>query len=38
MDAHTVTVIFDDEKTAAADVIAALGQAGYSVPEHQLVE
>ena len=33
MDAHTLTVSFDDEKTSLDDVVGALNKAGYTVPE-----
>lgn len=32
MNAHTVTVAFDDEKASVDDVILALNKAGYAVP------
>jgi copper chaperone CopZ len=34
MDAHTVTVQFDDDELSVDDVIGALGEAGYTVPSH----
>ena len=35
MDDHTVTVAFDDDQLAIDEVIQALNQAGYSVPEYE---
>ena len=35
MSAHTVTVTFDDEVTDLDAIVAALGRAGYTVPEHE---
>ena len=32
MNQHTVSVTFDDEKLSIDDVVAALTQAGYAVP------
>jgi copper chaperone CopZ len=37
MDAHTVTVEFDDEELAVDEIIQTLGKAGYTVPEHTKV-
>ncbi len=34
MNAHTVTVAFDDDEMSIDDVIAALNGAGYTVPSH----
>jgi copper chaperone CopZ len=38
MDAHTVTVSFDDENTGIAAIVAALHDAGYVVKEQQRVD
>ena len=38
MDAHTVTVDFDDEELSIDDVVAALMKAGYAVPEYSQVK
>ena len=35
MNAHTVTVDFDDEETSVDDVVSALTKAGYAVPEYE---
>lgn len=35
MNAHTVTVTFDDEVADLDAIIGALGKAGYTVPEHE---
>jgi copper chaperone CopZ len=35
MDAHTVTVAFDDDLLPIDAIIQALNKAGYSVPEYQ---
>ena len=32
MDAHTVTVVFDDETLSPQEIVDALGAAGYAVP------
>ncbi len=32
MDAHTLTVAFDDEQVSLDAIIKALGAAGYTVP------
>ncbi len=32
MDAHTVTVTFDDEQLTPEAIVEALGKAGYAVP------
>jgi copper chaperone CopZ len=37
MDAHTVTVQFDDEELSVGDIIRALSDAGYSVPSHEKI-
>jgi copper chaperone CopZ len=34
MDAHTVSVQFDDDELSIEEIIQALGDAGYSVPSH----
>jgi copper chaperone CopZ len=34
MNEHTVTVEFDDELVSIDDVIQALNDAGYTVPDH----
>ena len=33
MNAHTLTVAFDDEKTSLDTIVKALGNAGYTVPD-----
>lgn len=38
MDAHTVTVTFDEEKTGLAAVVGALNEAGYVVTEEKRLE
>ena len=38
MNAHTLTVRFDDEATSLEDIVGALNGAGYTVPEHRRVE
>ena len=35
MDAHTLTVTFDDEELSLDDVVAALNRVGYTVPGHR---
>jgi len=35
MRSHTVTVAFDDEVASLDVIIAALGEAGYTVPRHE---
>ena len=35
MNAHTMTVTFDDDDTSVDTVIETLGQAGYTVPSHE---
>ena len=37
MNAHTLTVEFDDEKTNLEAIIGTLGKAGYTVPDHHRV-
>jgi hypothetical protein len=37
MDAHTLTVGFDDEETDLDKVIEALSLAGYTVPKHEQI-
>ncbi len=32
MNAHTVTVSFDDEDISVDEIVAALSKAGYAVP------
>jgi copper chaperone CopZ len=34
MDAHTVTVEFDDDELSIEEIVKALGDAGYTVPSH----
>jgi len=34
MDAHTVTVEIDDQKTSIDEVIRALNEAGFTVPKY----
>jgi copper chaperone CopZ len=38
MNAHTVSVQFDDEGTSIDAIVEALNNAGYTVPEHSKVE
>jgi copper chaperone CopZ len=38
MNAHTVTVTFDDEVTNLAAIVSALGEAGYTVPRNEKLE
>jgi copper chaperone CopZ len=38
MDAHTLTVNFDDEKTSVDAVVTALNKAGYTVPSYKATE
>ena len=38
MNEHTMTVEFDDEKLSIDDIVGALNQAGYFVPEHSQVQ
>lgn len=38
MDAHTVTVEFDDEELSIGDVVLALNEAGYTVPSYELAK
>lgn len=38
MDAHTVTVTFDDEGTSIEAIVEALNDAGYTVPERSKLE
>jgi copper chaperone CopZ len=38
MDAHTVTVGFDDDDLSVDTIIAALMDAGYTVPKHAKVQ
>jgi copper chaperone CopZ len=35
MNAHTLTVDFDDDQTSVGNIINALGEAGYTVPKHE---
>jgi len=35
MNAHTVTVDFDDETTSIENIIQALADVGYTVPGHE---
>jgi copper chaperone CopZ len=37
MDAHTLTVSFDDEHVSIENVVEALGVAGYTVPDKRLL-
>jgi copper chaperone CopZ len=37
MDAHTITVEFDDDDLSLEQIIEALGNAGYTVPDHTKV-
>jgi copper chaperone CopZ len=38
MDAHTVTVRFDDEGTSIEAIVEALNNEGYTVPERSKIE
>ena len=38
MRAHTVTVTFDDEEVSMQDVLGALNDAGYTVPDYRQVD
>ncbi len=38
MNAHTLTVSFDDEHVTIESVVEALGNAGYTVPNKRLVD
>lgn len=38
MNAHTVTVTFDDEKTDLGPIVAALNDAGYVVKDRRKIE
>jgi len=38
MNAHTVSVTFDDEKVAMDAIVAALNDAGYVVKSHRKVD
>ena len=38
MNAHTMTVRFDDEDTSLDAIVGALNKAGYTVPAHEKVE
>ena len=38
MDAHTVTVSFDDEKTELSKIVSALNEAGYVVKDSTKIE
>lgn len=35
MEAHTLTVNFDDEKASVDDMVSALNKAGYTVPSYK---
>jgi len=35
MNAHTLTVTFDDDDTSVDNVIETLGRVGYTVPSHE---
>lgn len=37
MNAHTLTVTFDDEQVSLEQIVEALGNAGYTVPGSHLV-
>ena len=37
MNAHTVTVAFDDEALSIDEVVTALTKAGYAVPEYSQI-
>jgi len=38
MNNNTVSVTFDDESVSIDQVVAALNQAGYAVPDYSVVE
>ena len=38
MNAHTVTVRFDDDEVSLDDIVGALNGAGYTVPEYRKAE
>ena len=38
MQTHTVTVTFDDEVVSMQDVLGALNDAGYTVPDYRRLE
>ena len=38
MNAHTVTVTFDDEQTGLADIEAALNDAGFTVKDEKKLD
>ena len=38
MRAHTVTVTFDDDLVSMQDVLRALSDVGYTVPEYRQVD
>ena len=38
MRAHTVTVTFDDEEVSMQDILGALNDAGYTVPDYRQVD
>ena len=38
MQAHTVTVTFDDEEVSMQEVLGALNDAGYTVPDYRRLE
>lgn len=38
MNAHTMTVVFDDEKVDLDQIVAALNDAGYVVKERTQIE
>ena len=38
MEAHTLTVSFDDEQLSLDRVVEALGTAGYTVPNSRLLD
>ena len=38
MNEHTLTVRFDDEKLTLEMIVAALNEAGYTVPDYTKVE
>ena len=35
MNAHTLTVRFDDDEVSLDEIVAALNGAGYTVPEYR---
>jgi len=38
MRGHTVTVTFDDEEVSMQDILGALNDAGYTVPDYRQID